>query len=63
MAILTDKVSVTLSSDVATLMREHAKQRGVSLSAAMRDVVDDLIAEHDLRAVFAELEKREATTQ
>lgn len=61
MAVLTERVSVTLPSDLVTLVRERAKREGISLSAVMRDVVEKLIAGHDLDAALAQLEQRDAT--
>lgn len=62
-ANLTARVQVTLPADVKARLRKRAEDRGVSLSAVMRDIVDDLIAGHDLLVALAQLEQRDATIQ
>ena len=56
---LTARVQVSLPVDVKSRLAERAKQRGLSLSALMREITDDLIAGHDLSAAIAEIGKQE----
>ncbi|MFM9978749.1 MAG: hypothetical protein ACKVOP_11975 [Sphingomonadaceae bacterium] len=54
--------SVSLPLGAKSALKEAAAKRGISLSALMRDIVFDLIAERELNITRAEIELRRGVT-
>jgi hypothetical protein len=58
MAQLTERVRFTVPTDVKAQWKIAAASRGMSLSAFLWDIADDLLAEHELVIACAEFEFR-----
>lgn len=58
MARLTERIRFSVPAEVKAEWQARAAERGMSLSAFLRDVADDLIAAHELEVACAELELR-----
>ena len=65
MARFPERVRFTVPTEVKAQWKAAAASRGMSLSAFLRDIADDLMAEHELEIACAEFEFRhtEATLQ
>ncbi|HEV2746886.1 MAG TPA: hypothetical protein VGW34_06260 [Allosphingosinicella sp.] len=65
MARYTERVRFSVPAEVKAEWKAKAAKRGQSLSAFLRDVTEELIAEHELDVACAEVELRitEATLQ
>jgi len=46
MALLTERVTVTLPADVKAHLRQRAKLKGISLSALMREITGEPMLRH-----------------
>jgi hypothetical protein len=58
MARLTGRVRFTVPTEVKAQWKTAAASRGMSLSAFLRDIADDLLAEYELETACAEFEFR-----
>jgi hypothetical protein len=57
-ARLTERIRFSVPADVKAKWKAEAAERGISLSAFLRNVAEDLVAEHELEVACAELEFR-----
>ena len=58
MARHTERIRFSVPAEVKAVWKAKAVKRGQSLSAFLREVTEDLIAEHELEIACAELELR-----
>lgn len=63
MARLTERMRFFVPVEMKAEWKRRATERGMSLSAFLRDNLDDLLAEYHVELASAELERQGATLQ